>query len=210
MNGPFGHHWSGWPGAYCLKCHSEDPHEIALADGDMYFDEVPGDHPEDEPTMDLRYKSAEVQERLSLLNRCPVYGVLDWNSLTGTFDLLQEERDTMTDAPRHQIQQYMDLMGRKVRDRVNGFEGVVTAVTFDLYGCVQCIVNPPSAKADGGFKIGELQWFDHKRLDVLENTPVMALPWFAAPEDASTKAAAAPAKVGDENGPEIKPSPHSA
>lgn len=27
-----GHWWSGWPGAYCLKCGSEDPMEIAIAD----------------------------------------------------------------------------------------------------------------------------------------------------------------------------------
>jgi hypothetical protein len=26
------HKWSGWPGAYCLKCFAEDPYEIALAD----------------------------------------------------------------------------------------------------------------------------------------------------------------------------------
>lgn len=26
------HHWSGWPGAYCLDCGSEDPMEIAITD----------------------------------------------------------------------------------------------------------------------------------------------------------------------------------
>lgn len=26
------HRWSGWPGAFCLDCGCEDPHEIALAD----------------------------------------------------------------------------------------------------------------------------------------------------------------------------------
>jgi hypothetical protein len=25
------HHWSGWPGAWCLDCGIEDPVEIALA-----------------------------------------------------------------------------------------------------------------------------------------------------------------------------------
>ena len=28
------HRWSGWPGAWCLDCGCEDPHEVALADGD--------------------------------------------------------------------------------------------------------------------------------------------------------------------------------
>ena len=27
------HAWSGWPGAYCLRCGVEDPFEILLADG---------------------------------------------------------------------------------------------------------------------------------------------------------------------------------
>lgn len=26
------HWWSGWPGAYCMKCDSEDPDELCLAD----------------------------------------------------------------------------------------------------------------------------------------------------------------------------------
>jgi hypothetical protein len=27
-----GHWWSGWPGAYCLRCHAGDPIEEMLAD----------------------------------------------------------------------------------------------------------------------------------------------------------------------------------
>ncbi len=27
------HRWSGWPGAFCLRCFCEDPVELALADG---------------------------------------------------------------------------------------------------------------------------------------------------------------------------------
>lgn len=26
------HRWSGWPGAYCLKCHAPDLMEMALGD----------------------------------------------------------------------------------------------------------------------------------------------------------------------------------
>lgn len=28
---PIQHHWSGWPGAYCLHCGRPDPMELALA-----------------------------------------------------------------------------------------------------------------------------------------------------------------------------------
>jgi hypothetical protein len=31
------HRWSGWPGAYCLDCGAEDPREIAIATGRVYF-----------------------------------------------------------------------------------------------------------------------------------------------------------------------------
>lgn len=27
------HRYSGWPGAWCLDCGQEDPHEIAIAEG---------------------------------------------------------------------------------------------------------------------------------------------------------------------------------
>lgn len=27
------HRWSGWPGAFCLKCGCEDRMELAIADG---------------------------------------------------------------------------------------------------------------------------------------------------------------------------------
>jgi hypothetical protein len=30
--GPEVHWWSGWPGAYCMKCGIEDPNEICFAD----------------------------------------------------------------------------------------------------------------------------------------------------------------------------------
>ena len=33
------HSWSGWPGAFCLGCHTGDPMEQAIADGDYDCDE---------------------------------------------------------------------------------------------------------------------------------------------------------------------------
>lgn len=29
-----GHRWSGWPGAFCMYCGSEDVREICLSEGD--------------------------------------------------------------------------------------------------------------------------------------------------------------------------------
>jgi hypothetical protein len=68
------------------------------------------------------------------------------------------------------MQEHMKLLGHKVRDRVTRFEGVVSSISFDLYGCVQAIVTPKIGK-DG--KQPESAWFDTKRLEVLSSTRVM-------------------------------------
>lgn len=76
------------------------------------------------------------------------------------------------------MKQYFDLLGLQVRDKVTAFEGVVTSIGFDLYGCVQAIVNPPMKEPA---KLEEGRWFDVKRLEVMNNTPVMEVPLFSDP-----------------------------
>lgn len=74
-----------------------------------------------------------------------------------------------------QIQKHLELLGLKVEDRVTGYKGVVTTISFDLYGCIQAVVNPATIK-DG--KTVESQWFDVNRLKVLSAKPVMERPNF--------------------------------
>ncbi len=71
------------------------------------------------------------------------------------------------------IQKHMELLGMKVRDKVTGFRGVVSSVTFDLYGCIQALVTPEAGKAG---KQEDSRWFDVQRLTVTSQAPVMALP----------------------------------
>lgn len=71
--------------------------------------------------------------------------------------------------------QHLQLLGMRVEDRVTGFKGVCASVTFDLYGCIQGIVNPGTG-SDG--KLQDSQWFDVNRLRVLDATPVMERPDF--------------------------------
>lgn len=73
---------------------------------------------------------------------------------------------------------YLNLLGFKVRDRITGFAGVVTSVSFDLYGCVQVLVQPPMGVVDNATP--DQRWFDEKRLEVLEGGPVMPAPTFEA------------------------------
>ena len=70
---------------------------------------------------------------------------------------------------------HINMLGLKVKDAVTGFNGVVTTVSFELYGCVQAVVTPP-ANSDGEVKAG--RWFDVTRLKIIDSKPVMALPNF--------------------------------
>jgi hypothetical protein len=73
------------------------------------------------------------------------------------------------------VEKHLELLGFKVRDRVTGFAGVVSSISFDLYGCVQAIVTPEVDKAG---KVGESCWFDVKRLERQSKAPVMDIPDF--------------------------------
>jgi hypothetical protein len=75
------------------------------------------------------------------------------------------------------VNKHLSYLGLKVRDRVSQLEGVVTSVTFDLYGCVQTLVH---TGVDKEGTLREQVWFDIARLEVLSPTPVMAQPDFVS------------------------------
>jgi len=75
------------------------------------------------------------------------------------------------------VEAHISKLGLKVRDQVTGLEGVITGVTFDLYGCIQCIVNPGLDKEG---KPRDTLWFDIARLHPLSPTPVMPVPDFVS------------------------------
>ena len=68
------------------------------------------------------------------------------------------------------------MLGKPAKDKVTGFTGVISSVSFDLYGCVQAVVTPPIDK-DGKTQSGS--WFDVTRLELLGDTPVMSPPDFS-------------------------------
>ncbi|MFV0508736.1 MAG: hypothetical protein ACK5M8_05750 [Shewanella algae] len=71
------------------------------------------------------------------------------------------------------VMNHISLLGYKVKDKVTGIEGVVTTMSFDLYGCIQALVHP-GMKSDGTAK--EQYWYDVSRLNVLTKKPVMDQP----------------------------------
>lgn len=69
------------------------------------------------------------------------------------------------------------LLGLKVEDKITGFIGIVTSVSFDLYGCIQVVVTSGDVK--GGKDPGSLSRFiDVERVRILDEKPVVELPKF--------------------------------
>lgn len=77
---------------------------------------------------------------------------------------------------------YLSLLGLPVRDRVTGFVGIVTTISFDLYGCIQAIVSPGLHEG----KLADAAWFDTKRLEVTGDR-VMDQPTFEVIPGGATK-----------------------
>lgn len=73
------------------------------------------------------------------------------------------------------MEKHLTWLGWRVRDRVTKFEGVVSTIGVDLYGCVQAIVVPEVVqdKATGSQKLDDGRWLDVTRIDRIGDAPVM-------------------------------------
>ena len=65
-----------------------------------------------------------------------------------------------------------------VQDKVTGFKGIVSSISFDLYGCIQAVVQPVVNAKDGKLENGK--WFDVGRLKITGKKPIMKVPDFSA------------------------------
>lgn len=92
------------------------------------------------------------------------------------------------------IEKHLNLLGHRVKDKVTGFSGIVTSVTFDLYGCIQGLVHPG---LDTVGKFVEQVWFDFNRLEILDGTPVMPNPFSIDPTDFALKGPAEKPKASN-------------
>lgn len=82
------------------------------------------------------------------------------------------------------MNQHLSLLGMRVKDKVTGFTGVVTSIAFDLYGCIQAVINPGVDK-DG--KLQDQTWFDVSRLEIVRDNPVIQQPNFESGRQAEGK-----------------------
>lgn len=73
------------------------------------------------------------------------------------------------------VDEHLKLLGHKATDKVTGFKGVITTIAFDLYGCIQAVVTPPTNETGKKENAG---WFDVPRLEITSQEPVMPIPDF--------------------------------
>lgn len=73
------------------------------------------------------------------------------------------------------MKKFVNLLGMKGKDRVTGVKGVITSVAFDLYGCIQVILDP---RSKDGTKGENSQWYDVARIKISDKKRVMSLPDF--------------------------------
>lgn len=57
----------------------------------------------------------------------------------------------------------MENLGKKARDKVTGFQGVIIGKCYYLTGCNQYGITPHVIDN----KVGDTQWFDEKRVEVI-------------------------------------------
>lgn len=57
-------------------------------------------------------------------------------------------------------------LGVTAKDKITGFEGVVTGHARYLTGCDQYVLNPAGLDKDG--KLKESHWFDENRLELVK------------------------------------------
>ena len=74
-------------------------------------------------------------------------------------------------------EKHFALLGKPAKDKVTGFSGIITSISFDLYGCIQAVITPPTDK-EGMPKDGH--WFDVTRVDITKNKAVMQPPDYEA------------------------------
>lgn len=60
------------------------------------------------------------------------------------------------------MQEYINMLGTKAKDMVTGFNGTITSVCFDLYGCIQFALTPELSKEG---RLDDGRWFDTNRLE---------------------------------------------
>jgi hypothetical protein len=71
----------------------------------------------------------------------------------------------------------INLLGQKARDKISCATGYITSVCFDLYGCIQVIINPCKMGEDGKM-LDTYGWIDINRIIIINKNKIMKNPDF--------------------------------
>lgn len=71
-------------------------------------------------------------------------------------------------------EKHINLLGFEGKDKVTGFTGVITTMSFDLYGCIQLVLTPKVQ--DGKQEYPNGNWFDITRIDITSHERAMDMP----------------------------------
>jgi hypothetical protein len=74
-----------------------------------------------------------------------------------------------------QYEKHISILGFEAEDKITGFSGVITSMSFDLYGCVQAIITCKELDKDNKPING---WYDVTRLTITSTKRVMKIPNF--------------------------------
>lgn len=106
---------------------------------------------------------------------CDACGGMSGCQDCGAINSTEDNMDSKKSEKTANIEKHFKLLGMRVEDKVTGMTGVVDSISFDLYGCIQAIINPG---LDKNLKQMEARWYDIARLRVVEEGPVMSPPDF--------------------------------
>ena len=65
------------------------------------------------------------------------------------------------------------FLGKKIKDKVSGMEGMVVSITHFLNGCVRVSIQPP---VDQDNKMQDERWFDYQQVELVEPKKVNVKP----------------------------------
>ena len=70
----------------------------------------------------------------------------------------------------------VEMLGCKGKDKITKQDGVVSSISFDLYGCIQVLLTPLKVKNSEDIKVQG--WFDINRIEISKGKRVMEHPDF--------------------------------
>jgi hypothetical protein len=92
---------------------------------------------------------------------------------TRSFAPAQPETRPFTPINFNLVTATLAMLGHKGTDKVSGATGVISSVSFDLYGCVHCALTPQASDKDAFTRS-----YDVQRINLSDEPPVMVPPDF--------------------------------